>query len=74
MKTIRFMLLACLTATAAAPDTATRGFDCAKAGGQGGKLVCSGEPMGTRPDAQPLGLVRLQNSSYSGFEGLQGAV
>ena len=75
MKTIRLMLLACLTATAAAPGTATpRGFDCAKAGGQGGKLVCSGEPMGTRPDAQPLGLVRLQNSSYSGFEGIQGAV
>lgn len=74
MKSIRLLLLACLAASAAGTHAASPDFDCAKDGSQAEKLVCIDESMGTRPDVQPLGLVRLQNSRYSGFEGIAGEV
>jgi len=36
-------------------------------------LVCGGA-QGSKPDTQPLGLTRLQNSAYSGFQDIAGTV
>lgn len=73
MKITAAMILL-LAAGAVNAGTVASGDDCVDANGQAGQPPCKEQSTGVHPDTQPLGLVRLQNSIYSGFEDIRGEV
>ena len=74
MKMTAVMILFLLAAGAVNAGTLASGDDCFDPNGQAGKSPCKEQSTGVHPDTQPLGLVRLQNSIYSGFEDIPGEV
>ncbi len=66
MSSLGWMLWVCLAAGTANAGAAMHG--AAQGDSRDEKL------QGVRPEMQPLGLVRLQNSRYAGFEGIPGEI